>query len=241
MSWLKKADRCRFFLHAVEAAGLSRQVQHLKDEVFGIVSASRFNLTPEQNEQRTQELRQKIRSIPLGFLPALGVWEGGGEEDGLLIPGIKEADLQKLAAFYQQDSYIYGENGHFKIVKTTDGTILDEGSVDDRWHNIGKADDEEKPKGDYTEIDGHRWQFRRKPQNVEEENVVAFTSGKHKWSLVAKLDDTKGQPYFFLLDPSVKYYSPRSGIASHDGGKTAKLNFPVEYFSAYFLIPKVKK
>ena len=143
------------FGRIVQAAGLSRIFRHLDEGPFAIVSAERGTMTPEENEQRTQDLKTRIRDLGFGFIPAIGMWEGA-EENSLFIPDIPRDAAQGLSSMFDQDAFIWGDEGTYSVISTLGGNVYDSGTVKDRFHYLGK---EEVDAPAYTEVKQRRFKL----------------------------------------------------------------------------------
>ena len=117
MDVVKKA-----YLNQLFESSLSRMKEYADNRNFGIVSAHRSELTPEENEQRTQELESAIRGLGYGFVKAIGHYvENKGEptekqakENSFIVGGRKEddggkllTDLKELGKRYNQESILH--------------------------------------------------------------------------------------------------------------------------------------
>lgn len=237
MSWLIKSDPL-WMVRIVEAAGLSRQVQHLFENQYGVISASRGEKTPQENAARGAELKELVRQSGYGYMSAQGFFRGA-PEDSLLIPDASKEDLQVWAQKYEQESYIYGEAGQFWFVETQSGAMHGPNDAKERFHYMGSAKEDEIPDESaeyYTEIGGKRWRFRD-PAELAQKAAYVMTSKKGKmWTLSEKLDVSKGQPYFFVIKADVKFVSPRYGFASF--GEDKKLHMPEQWLEVFLPIPE---
>lgn len=117
---------------AKEASGLSSVIRHMIDGgSFGIVSAASdsLKLTPEgisENNRRDRLMKMMLRKFEIGYIRLKGIWKNQEvdrylTEKSVFIPYAKEEDVQAIADLFDQDSYVFGQNGFFTI-KKTDGS-----------------------------------------------------------------------------------------------------------------------
>lgn len=113
----------------LDEASMGRIYQHIvsnpKTKSWGIVTASRGELTSAENKQRNKELENKLRSLGLGFVHIDGMWQEcrdkdieysdcpddskvPTEEKSFFIPNVSKKDIHRLGNEYEQDSVIYG-------------------------------------------------------------------------------------------------------------------------------------
>lgn len=235
MAWLKKGKEIgidpRSFGLVVEAVGISRVFEHMTEESFGILSASRYTLSAEENMKRTKHLKEEIREMGYGFIPANGVWEGSSEAS-VFIPLISLKDIQKLSAMFDQDTFIWGDNGEYREIETVGGHVRQTGKSKERFHFLGKGDDADEAQA-FTEMKGNRWTLAPEtkesltPQEVHAFRVGGFSTKGNKWTLTNKIDmGRQGQAFFFLHGfDSGKFNSPRFGIAVHDLKDVVQLHY----------------
>jgi hypothetical protein len=143
----------------INEASLGRIYQHVvsnpKMKNWGVVTASRGELTAAENKQRNKELEADLRKMGYGFVHVDGMWQEcrkpdteykdcpddmkvPTEEKSLFIPNISKDDVQSLGKKYEQDSVLF-------------------------------ADEETKAKGEATFIDS---------KSGEAFNLGKFTAGK---------------------------------------------------------------
>jgi len=109
-------------------ASLGRIYQHIQKEKvdsWSILTSWRDENSPNKNKSDFNELKNKIRSMNLGFIQLQGVGQEEDEEGkvtqvkepSLFIPNIKQKQAQKLSDTYKQWGYIYsGPETNDKIV-----------------------------------------------------------------------------------------------------------------------------
>ncbi len=111
-------------------ASLGRVYQHVvsnpKMKNWGVVTASRGELSKAENKKRNKELEADLRKMGYGFVHVDGMWQEcrkpdteykdcpddmkvPTEEKSLFIPNISKEDVQKLGNKYQQDSVLFAD------------------------------------------------------------------------------------------------------------------------------------
>ena len=114
----------------LDEASLGRIYQHVvsnpKMKNWGVVTASRGELTPAENKQRNKELENDLRKMGYGFVHVDGMWQEcrkpdteykdcpddmkvPTEEKSLFIPNISQQHIQALGKKYQQDSVLFAD------------------------------------------------------------------------------------------------------------------------------------
>jgi hypothetical protein len=114
----------------INEASLGRIYQHVvsnpKMKNWGVVTASRGELTPAENKQRNKELENDLRKLGYGFVHVDGMWQEcrkpdteykdcpddmkvPTEEKSLFIPNISQQHIQALGKKYQQDSVLFAD------------------------------------------------------------------------------------------------------------------------------------
>lgn len=99
-------------------SSLNRIYQHIQKkniESWAIMTSYRSENSPSENKKDFKELKQKLRSMDLGFIEIEGVGQEESEEGGikevkepsLFIPKINKKQAQKLSYNYDQWGYIY--------------------------------------------------------------------------------------------------------------------------------------
>jgi hypothetical protein len=138
----------------INEASLGRIYQHVvsnpKMKNWGVVTASRGELTPAENKQRNKELENDLRKMGYGFVHVDGMWQEcrkpdteykdcpddmkvPTEEKSLFIPNISQQHIQSLGKKYQQDSVLFADD---KAKANGEATFIDSKSGES--FNIGK-------------------------------------------------------------------------------------------------------
>ena len=138
----------------INEASLGRIYQHVvsnpKMKNWGVVTASRGELTPAENKQRNKELENDLRKLGYGFVHVDGMWQEcrkpdteykdcpddmkvPTEEKSLFIPNISQQHIQALGKKYQQDSVLFADD---KAKANGEATFIDSKSGES--FNIGK-------------------------------------------------------------------------------------------------------
>ena len=138
----------------INEASLGRIYQHVvsnpKVKNWGVVTASRGELTPAENKQRNKELENDLRKLGYGFVHVDGMWQEcrkpdteykdcpddmkvPTEEKSLFIPNISQEHIQSLGKKYQQDSVLFADD---KAKANGEATFIDSKSGES--FNIGK-------------------------------------------------------------------------------------------------------
>lgn len=157
-------------LRRIDAAGLSRVLDHMWKGPFGIISAF-----VGENRGRVKQLKNLLKERGQGFIDLHGgyLYENEGKpkvpikEDSVFLPGISEVDLRELASQFDQESYIFGEGGSWSLKETKSGAVWAEGFVDDTFEALRKQEvNEDFPF--MSQIRGRRGrQFRLDPDLVQ--------------------------------------------------------------------------
>ena len=135
-------------------ASLGRIYQHVvsnpKMKNWGVVTASRGELTPAENKQRNKELENDLRKLGYGFVHVDGMWQEcrkpnteykdcpddmkvPTEEKSIFVPNISKEHIQALGKKYQQDSVLFADE---KTKANGEATFID--SKSGEAFNIGK-------------------------------------------------------------------------------------------------------
>jgi len=170
----------------LDETSMGRIRQHVvsnpKVKNWGVVTASRGELTPAENKQRNKELEADLRKMGYGFVHVDGMWQEcrkpnteykdcpddmkvPTEEKSLFIPNISKEHVQALGKKYQQDSVLF-------------------------------ADEETKAKGEATFIDS---------KSGEAFNIGKFTPNK----IAQGYSKMKGGKAFTFLQPGEKGETPK--------------------------------
>jgi hypothetical protein len=135
-------------------ASLGRIYQHVvsnpKMKNWGVVTASRGELTPAENKQRNKELENDLRKLGYGFVHVDGMWQEcrkpdteykdcpddmkvPTQEKSLFVPNISQQHIQSLGKKYQQDSVLFADE---KTKAKGEASFID--SKSGEAFNIGK-------------------------------------------------------------------------------------------------------
>ena len=138
----------------LDETSMGRIYQHVVSnpnmKSWGIVTASRGELTPAENKQRNKELENDLRKMGYGFVHVDGMWQEcrkpdteykdcpddmkvPTEEKSLFIPNISQQHIQALGKKYQQDSVLFADE---KTKANGEATFID--SKSGEAFNIGK-------------------------------------------------------------------------------------------------------
>lgn len=169
-------------------ASLGRIYQHVvsnpKMKNWGVVTASRGELTAAENKQRNKQLEKDLRGMGYGFVHVDGMWQEcrkpdteykdcpddmkvPTEEKSLFIPNISKEDVQKLGNKYQQDSVLFADE---ETKAKGEATFID--SKSGEAFNIGKFSPGKVAQG-YSKIKGGKvFTFEPKDEPVKDEPKV---------------------------------------------------------------------
>jgi hypothetical protein len=163
-------------------ASLGRVYQHVvsnpKMKNWGVVTASRGELSKAENKKRNKELEADLRKMGYGFVHVDGMWQEcrkpdteykdcpddmkvPTEEKSLFIPNISKEDVQKLGNKYQQDSVLFADE---ETKAKGEATFIDSKSGES--FNIGKFSPGKIAQG-YSKMKGGRV-FTFEPKKAEE-------------------------------------------------------------------------
>ena len=138
----------------LDESSMGRIHQHIvsnpKVKNWGVVTASRGELTPAQNKQRNKELENDLRKLGYGFVHVDGMWQEcrqpnteykdcpedmkvPTEEKSLFVPNISQEHIQALGKKYQQDSVLFADEA---TKAKGEATFID--SKSGEAFNIGK-------------------------------------------------------------------------------------------------------
>ena len=138
----------------INEASLGRIYQHVvsqpKIKNWGVVTASRGELTPAENNQRNKELENDLRKLGYGYVHVDGMWQEcrkpdteykdcpddmkvPTEEKSLFIPYISQQHIKALGKKYQQDSVLFADEA---TKAKGEATFID--SKSGEAFNIGK-------------------------------------------------------------------------------------------------------
>jgi hypothetical protein len=114
----------------LDESSMGRIYQHVvsnpKVKNWGVVTASRGELTPAENKQRNKELEKDLNRLGYGFVHVDGMWQEcrkpnteykdcpddmkvPTEEKSLFVPNISKEHIQALGKKYQQDSVLFAD------------------------------------------------------------------------------------------------------------------------------------
>jgi hypothetical protein len=196
-------------------ASLGRIYQHVvsnpKLKNWGVVTASRGELSPAENKKRNKELEADLRKMGYGFVHVDGMWQEcrkpdteykdcpddmkvPTQEKSLFIPNISQEHIQALGKKYQQDSVLFADD---ETRAKGEATFID--SKSGEAFNIGKFSPGKIAQG-YSKIKGGKV-FTFEPK-AEEEPKKDDTPKKDDMKLKSLVP--KG-----ILDKTVK--NPKTG------------------------------
>ena len=77
-----------------------------------------------------------LRKFEIGYIRLKGIWKNQEvdkylTEKSVFIPGAREEDIQAIADLFNQDSYVFGQNGFFTIKKTDGSATYLSGKIKD--------------------------------------------------------------------------------------------------------------
>lgn len=183
----------------IASAGLSDAVKHMLDREFAIFTSSRGEFSRKENETRLHELKRTLRGLNYGFINTYGAWKEEDiddriktvlTEDSIFVPKISEQETLDLCKRYEQEAYIYGNNGTYWI-KGVDGKTYGSGPVREHFRQVTPENDAETFTG-----------FKKDPRK--------FTLDRNR-----SKEKTASQPdeyYFFSIAGNPKYVTNRFGI-----------------------------
>jgi hypothetical protein len=155
----------------LDEASIGRIYQHVvsnpKVKNWGVVTASRGELTPAENKQRNKELEIDLRKMGYGFVHVDGMWQECRKPDteykdcpddmkvptaekSLFIPNISQQHIQALGKKYQQDSVLFADG---KTKAKGEATFID--SKSGEAFNIGKFSPGKVAQG-YSKLKGNK-------------------------------------------------------------------------------------
>jgi len=155
----------------LDESSIGRIHQHVvsnpKVKNWGVVTASRGELTPAENKQRNKELENDLRKMGYGFVHVDGMWQECRKPDteykdcpddmkvptaekSLFIPNISQEHIQSLGKKYQQDSVLFADA---KTKAKGEATFID--SKSGEAFNIGKFSPGKVAQG-YSKLKGNK-------------------------------------------------------------------------------------
>jgi len=109
-----------------QSSSVGRVYKHFKDGTFGLVSAALETLHVAENNKRTRELLEWLKSEAIQYIPVVGKY--GIKEKSVFLMDVEPDLVKDIAVHYDQDSYIWGEKGAWVMVKTATGKIDSDGT-----------------------------------------------------------------------------------------------------------------
>jgi hypothetical protein len=175
-------------------ASLGRIYQHVvsnpKMKNWGVVTASRGELTAAENKQRNKELEADLRKMGYGFVHVDGMWQEcrkpdteykdcpddmkvPTEEKSLFIPNISKDDVQSLGKKYEQDSVLFADE---ETKAKGEATFID--SKSGEAFNIGKFSAGKIAQG-YSKLKGGQvFTFEPKPEEPKKDEPKVQTKAE---------------------------------------------------------------
>ena len=229
------------------ASGLGRMVDHmLTAESWGIVSSHDSKKNDEwqeagkgkfhpDNRKAHQELKLILQNRGIGYIKAKGAWATNEDienfiyEESLFIPQVRESFIRALAKKYNQEAYIYGENGKWALKDTVTGDIKYDLSGDVRDDFMQWTPDKGTPDM-YTEIGGRQWKFN--PSSDPQQDEVLDDLGEDRvQEKIASFNILRDYgTVFYATDPCV-YYSSQYGFV--DAEKVSKFGSNQVFLPVY--------
>jgi hypothetical protein len=170
----------------LDESSLGRIYQHVvsnpKMKNWGVVTASRGELTPAENKQRNKELENDIRKLGYGFIHIDGMWQEcrqpnteykdcpedmkvPTQEKSYFIPNIPKDVIVNLGKKYQQDSVLFADE---ETKAKGEATFIDSKSGES--FNIGKFSPGKIAQG-YSKLKGNKV-FTFEPEAEKPANSV---------------------------------------------------------------------
>ncbi len=182
----------------LDESSLGRIHQHVvsnpKVKNWGVVTASRGELTPAENRQRNKELENDLRKLGYGFVHVDGMWQEcrkpdteykdcpddmkvPTQEKSLFIPNISQQHIQALGKKYQQDSVLFADE---ETKAKGEATFID--SKSGEAFNIGKFSPGKVAQG-YSKLKGGQvftFEPKVEPEKDEPKTTVKAEPNKSK-------------------------------------------------------------
>jgi len=205
-------------LHLDESS-LSRVWQHVENpkRAFGVISASRHEYSKEENRERHEELRGRIRELGYGYIELDGGYrEKSGrdsyvivQEPSFFIPNVKYRDLISLGQELEQDSVIYKGLGEFRVVSTRPpvGETLVNFSQGKGYWNIDLAKEAVKEffsslvKGSHK---GRKFVFKADPKRLTAPTSESY-SESGVYFFIREKQQKSVQSHYYTDDPRWSY------------------------------------
>ena len=104
-------------------SSLSRLLSHIQNRAFGIISACRSERSKKENDEKSQQLKNDIRSNGFGFINVNGSYvENSGtpeetvvKEKSFLVIGDKNVDGGKLLSFLKKEGQKFDQESIFYL------------------------------------------------------------------------------------------------------------------------------
>ena len=214
------------------ASGLGRMVDHmLTAGSWGIVSSHNSDKNEQwqlegkgkfhpDNKKSHQELKRILQERGVGYIKAKGAWaitnkdiENFIYEESLFIPQVQESFIQALAKRYNQEAYIYGENGKWAIKNTETGNTI-QGLSGDVREDFMQWTPEKGTPDMYTEVGGRQWKFNPSSEPQQDE-VLEDLGGDRSQEKIASFNIIRDYgTVFYAIDPCA-YYSSQYGFVEY--------------------------
>lgn len=203
-------------LKRITAAGLSRVLDHMWKGSFGILSAALVKdkegnrVSDDENYIRNGKLKNVLKKLGHGWIDFSGGYmyqekdapDFPVKEDSLFLPDISESDLRALASKFDQESYIFGDKGYWKLQATDSEAIWGEGLIEDMFETFKEKEvGKDYPFMSQMGTDKGR-QFRLDPQLVQrrkdEEEQLLRHQREHQHHIAFRLVGGKA-PCFYSI------------------------------------------
>ncbi len=245
-------------------SGFAHAIQTMLDGgSFAILSAhyGRDNLTPEgkiRNDNKAHELHELLRQFRVGFFKTKGAWKDDNiqtsdemkkyiPEDSVFISPIRYLDAQTIAALYNQDGFIWGENGSYGIYQKNNKGVWKAGIfglVKEHFRQIPP------PADVYTEIKGRQFTFDPEQPNRAKALREELEKRKNQNKLglppigvpptgippkTASLKEIESTYFFYSIDKELecKYINHKFGVQSESEWQTPHGSLLECYFPIY--------
>lgn len=112
------------FKQYLKESSLSRIWEYIENnkKSFAVISAFRGERSKEENEEKHNELKSKVRELGLGYIEMRGGYKedtGFVNEKSLFIPNIQEKQAVKLGKEFDQDGILFKDSqGNFNEINT---------------------------------------------------------------------------------------------------------------------------
>lgn len=206
-------------------ASLGRIYQHVvsnpKMKKWGVVTASRGELTSAENKQRNKDLEKELRELGYGFVHVDGMWQEcrkpdteykdcpddmkvPTEEKSLFIPNISKEDVIALGNKYQQDSVLFADE---ETKAKGEATFIDSKSGES--FNIGKFSPGKIAQG-YSKLKGGQvFTFEPKDEPIKNEPNVQTKAEPNSQTMVSNPTQLKSLLPKGIADKMIK--NPETG------------------------------